>query len=98
MRCKGKIKSGRRCQKKADDGYCAQHEDQRVNKVVEEAESREPCARCGPAKESVQSVSVGPEIDVPLCMSCSIALLRTVLEFTGVEDIDGKLLEFRESF
>lgn len=107
MRCKGTTKKGTQCRKKADDGYCANHEDQRVEdvekveeveEVEEEQEVREPCARCGPEKESIQDVQVGPEIKVPLCMSCSIALLRTVFEFTGIEDIDAKLLEFRESF
>lgn len=93
MRCKGTSKKGKRCKKTVlqDSNYCAQHDDQ-------EPESIGPCARCGPEKEAIQEVQVGPEITVPLCMSCSISLLRTVYEFTGVEDIDVKLLEFRESF
>jgi len=112
MRCQGVTKKGRPCLKNADpDGYCFLHQDQlvveeEVEEEIEveveleeedEAEEVKHCARCGPEKESVQEVSVGAEEDVPLCMSCSIALLRTVLEFTQVEDIDAKLLEFRES-
>jgi len=99
MRCTGTTKKGKRCRRPGigKSRFCSQHNDHLVVEPGVE-EPREPCARCGPAKESIQDVQVGPEISVPLCMSCSISLLRTVLEFTGVEDIDAKLLEFRESF
>jgi sorbitol-specific phosphotransferase system component IIBC len=67
MQCKGTTQSGRQCQKKVEDGYCSQHESQRVEEVEEvaveeesvEEEAKESCARCGPEKESIQDVTVG---------------------------------------
>jgi len=32
----------------------------------------------------------------PLCHSCTLAWQRVVLEFVGAEDVDERLLEFRE--
>jgi len=90
MKCQGITKSGRGCQKKVDDGFCAQHEDQRP--------AVQDCARCGPEKGAVQEISVAPGVKTSLCMSCSIAFLYLTLEFVRAEDIDQKVLEFRESF
>jgi hypothetical protein len=90
MKCQGKTKSGRRCQKKVEDGFCSQHESQRPEV--------QPCARCGPEKGAVQEISVAPSVKTSLCMSCSVAFLYLTLEFVGAEDIDQKVLEFRESF
>jgi len=54
-----------------------------------------PCAR--DEKQAVHQVLVGTEW-IPLCSSCAVAWQRRMLEFLDVEDVDGKLLEFRESF
>lgn len=101
MRCEGTTQKGTQCRKTVliDSTYCAQHESQEVEveEVEEEVETRDPCARCGPKKDSVQNVPVGPGIEVPLCMSCLMELLRMVFEFTGVENASAKLLEIRES-
>jgi len=102
MRCKGTTKKGTQCRKTVliDSEYCAQHDTQEpevVGEVVEEVvEEAIPCASCGPAKAAVQSISVA-DLEVPLCMSCLIGVMRTILELIGVEDVDGELLEFRES-
>ncbi len=85
MKCQGTTKSGRRCQKRVEDGFCSQHESQRPE--------IQPCDRCGPEKGAVQEV-----LGVNLCLSCSVAHLRLNLEFVGADDIDQKILAFRENF
>ncbi len=97
MRCKGTTKKGKRCRKTVliDSNYCAQHESQ--------APPPPPivyCARCGPEKkETVYKVQIdsNPDQETPLCVSCMLAFQRLMLEFLGVDEIDKKLLEFREN-
>jgi len=90
MRCRGVTKTGKRCQKQVliDSDYCAQHESQNP--------PSEPCARCGLASVHEAQVDSNPDSPTPLCENCALAFQRLGLEFLGVEEIDEKLLEFRE--
>jgi len=47
-------------------------------------------------KQAVHQVEMDSEWK-PLCRSCAVAFQRTVLEFLDVDEIDEKMLEFRES-
>jgi hypothetical protein len=87
MRCKGITGKGTQCRRPGvgDSEFCSQHNDHLIPepKEVEEVE-HSSCDRCGPEKQAVHSMSVS-------------SLPGTqILHFLGVEDIDAKMLKFRE--
>jgi hypothetical protein len=101
MRCKGTTKKGTQCRRPGvgDSEFCSQHNDHLIPepKEVEEIE-HSSCNRCGPEKQAVHSMRVSslPGTKVLLCESCAFALHSQLLHFLGVEDIDAKMLKFRE--
>ena len=101
MRCKGITGKGTQCRRPGvgDSEFCSQHNDHLIPepKEVEEVKYG-PCDRCGPEKQAVHSMRVSslPGTKVLLCESCAFALHLHILHFLGVEDVDDKMLKFRE--
>lgn len=104
MRCKGITGKGTQCRRPGvgDSEFCSQHNDHLIPepKEVEEVEEveRSSCDRCGPEKQAVHRMRVSslPGAKVLLCESCAFALHSQILHFLGVEDVDDKMLKFRE--